>query len=84
MDDYHLSVTDLTYQFRQKTILHQVSFEAQRHKITCLVGPSGSGKSTVCRLINRLMEPPKGTILLDGKDVVDRQPQALRREVGMV
>ena len=53
-------------------------------KIMVLVGPSGCGKTTTLRMINRLVEPTSGTILLDGKNVADANPAQLRRGIGYV
>jgi osmoprotectant transport system ATP-binding protein len=49
-----------------------------------LVGPSGCGKTTTLRMVNRLVEPTEGKILLDGKDVRDGPAAALRRGIGYV
>ncbi|HEX4831772.1 MAG TPA: ATP-binding cassette domain-containing protein [Trebonia sp.] len=49
-----------------------------------LVGPSGCGKTTSLRMINRLIEPSEGRILLDGKDVRQQDPSRLRRGIGYV
>ncbi|HEX5820887.1 MAG TPA: phosphate ABC transporter ATP-binding protein [Solirubrobacterales bacterium] len=49
-----------------------------------VVGPSGSGKSTLLRLLNRLADPDSGTVVYEGKDVRERDPLALRREVCLV
>lgn len=51
---------------------------------TCLAGPSGSGKSTVLRLLDRLADPDSGTVRYLGRDLRERDPLALRREVGLV
>ena len=51
---------------------------------SCLAGPSGSGKSTVLRLLNRLADPDRGTVLYRGQDLTTREPRALRREVALV
>jgi osmoprotectant transport system ATP-binding protein len=48
------------------------------------VGPSGCGKSTTLRLINRMIEPTSGRILLGGEDVTDVNPDELRRRIGYV
>ncbi len=53
-------------------------------KIMVLVGPSGCGKTTTLRMINRLVEPTAGRILLDGQDVADVNPSKLRRGIGYV
>jgi osmoprotectant transport system ATP-binding protein len=53
-------------------------------KTMVLVGPSGCGKTTSLRMINRLIEPTSGRILLDGKDVREQNPAHLRRGIGYV
>ncbi len=53
-------------------------------KIMVLVGPSGCGKTTSLRMINRLVEPTSGRVLLDGRDVQDGKPSELRRGIGYV
>ena len=49
-----------------------------------IVGPSGSGKSTVLRALNRLWEPPSGTVFYDERDILDLDVLSLRRKVGML
>jgi osmoprotectant transport system ATP-binding protein len=61
-----------------------LSFAVKRGEIACLVGPSGCGKSTTLRMINRLIEPTSGTIMVDGKDVTKVDPVQLRRGIGYV
>ena len=51
---------------------------------TVFVGPSGSGKTTSLRMINRMVEPTAGRVLIDGKDVRSRNPALLRRSIGYV
>ena len=53
-------------------------------ELVVLIGPSGCGKSTVLRMINRLVEPSAGRILLDDEDVTQVDPVALRRRIGYV
>jgi len=51
---------------------------------SCVAGPSGSGKSTLLRLLNRLADPLTGAVRYLGSDVRERDPLALRREIGLV
>ena len=53
-------------------------------EVCVLIGPSGCGKTTALKMINRLIEPSAGEILIDGRSVRDRDPADLRREVGYV
>jgi glycine betaine/proline transport system ATP-binding protein len=62
--------------------VHNVSFDVQEGEIFVLMGLSGSGKSTLIRLVNRLVDPTAGKILIDGRDVAvvrRRELTALRR-----
>jgi len=53
-------------------------------ELVCLVGPSGCGKTTTMKMINRLIEPTSGRIVLDGDDVTRVDPVQLRRRIGYV
>src|SRR5438093_3472036 len=61
-----------------------LSLEIREGETVVLVGPSGCGKTTSMRMINRLIEPSSGTILVDGKDVMRQDPVQLRRGIGYV
>lgn len=61
-----------------------VSFTVAEHETLCLIGTSGSGKTTVMKMINRLIDPTRGDILLDGQNVRDFDEITLRRRVGYV
>lgn len=54
------------------------------HKVTALVGSSGSGKTTVLRMINRMVDPTAGSILIDDEDIATIEPVHLRRRIGYV
>ena len=54
------------------------------HEITDFVGPSGCGKTTLLRMINRVIEPSSGAVLIDGEDIADRPAVTLRRSIGYV
>jgi len=78
LDNLTLSLQD------NVSILHGICLDIFAGKVIGLVGPSGSGKSTLLRCLNRLWEPPPGTVFLDGVDVTALDALALRRRVGML
>jgi len=65
-------------------ILNGINVDIPKGVIVGIIGPSGSGKSTVLRALNRLWEPPSGTVFLDGRDICNLNVISLRRKVGML
>lgn len=61
-----------------------VTFDVPPGVICMILGSSGSGKTTLLRMVNRLIEPTAGTILIDGANIHDEDPIALRRRIGYV
>src|SRR5690348_17138109 len=66
------------------TAVDALSLDIPAGELVVLIGPSGCGKSTVLRMINRLIEPTRGRILLDGTDVSRVSAVELRRRIGYV
>src|SRR6187455_3432825 len=64
--------------------VNDLSFSVPAGKICVLVGPSGCGKTTSLKMVNRLIEPSGGRILIDGRDIAREDPIALRRRIGYV
>ncbi|MBD0292709.1 MAG: betaine/proline/choline family ABC transporter ATP-binding protein [Jiangellaceae bacterium] len=64
--------------------VHELSLAVERGELVVLVGPSGCGKTTTMKMVNRLVEPTSGRILVDGRDVLDVDPVRLRRGMGYV
>ncbi|MCM0677590.1 ATP-binding cassette domain-containing protein [Micromonospora phytophila] len=64
--------------------VRELSLDITAGELVVLIGPSGCGKSTVLRMVNRLIEPTGGRILLDGEDVTRVDPVGLRRRIGYV
>ena len=60
------------------------SFVLPSHKTTVLVGSSGCGKTTLLRMVNRMVEPTSGQVLIDDVDVATRDKVKLRRSIGYV
>ncbi|MCW1249017.1 amino acid ABC transporter ATP-binding protein [Acaricomes phytoseiuli] len=70
--------------FGTNHVLRGIDISVARGSVTSVIGPSGSGKSTLLRVLNRLIEPDSGDILLDGHSVLTEDPDLLRRRIGMV
>lgn len=60
------------------------SLEIPSHHTTVFVGSSGCGKTTLLRMVNRMVEPTSGRILIDGEDIASTNPVRLRRSIGYV
>lgn len=65
-------------------VLADISFVARPGEITAIIGSTGAGKSTLLDLVPRLSDPSAGSVLVDGVDVRDREPEALWSRIGMV
>src|SRR4051812_38564970 len=79
-----LSGTDIHLAFGPNSVLRGVDIDVPAGTTAAVIGPSGSGKSTLLRTLNRLYEPDKGDILLDGRSVLKDDPDQLRQRIGMV
>ena len=75
---------DVSKRYADQIAVDGLSFTVPAGKICILVGPSGSGKTTSLKMVNRLIEPTSGAILIDGRDVLQEEPTALRRRIGYV
>jgi len=85
----YLVVENLTkvYERGQVVALRDLSFTVEKGEFLVVIGLSGSGKSTLLRCINRLIEPTKGKIWLDGTEITrlsPRQMRKMRRKIGMI
>ena len=55
--------------YKNTNVLSNISFKIETGNIVCLIGESGCGKTTTLKMINRLINPTKGHILIDGEDI---------------
>ena len=69
---------------RTVVAVRELTLEIREGETLCLIGSSGCGKTTTLRLLNRLLEPTSGRILLKGRDTAQMDPTALRRRMGYV
>lgn len=79
-----IEVHDLTKRFGGRAVVEAVSFTVGKGELLALVGGSGSGKTTTLRMINRLVEPTSGRVVIDGDDTESIPETALRRRIGYV
>jgi phosphate transport system ATP-binding protein len=84
-----LSTENLDFYYGTFQALQNINLYFRENHITALIGPSGCGKSTFLRTLNRMHETVKGTrltgqILLDGRDILKEDVNAVRLKVGMV
>src|SRR5579863_1571775 len=64
--------------------VQDLNLEVTTGELCVLVGPSGGGKTTILRMVNRLVEPSSGRIVIDGQDIATVDPVELRRRTGYV
>lgn len=67
-----------------KKAVDDVSLSFEKGEFIAFIGSSGSGKTTTMRMINRMIEPTSGQILINGEDIAKKDPVELRREIGYV
>jgi polar amino acid transport system ATP-binding protein len=79
-----VATRDVHLSFGSNEVLRGVDLDVPAASTACVIGPSGSGKSTLLRVVNRLLEPDSGDVLLDGRSVLEDDPDVLRQRVGMV
>ena len=75
---------DVTKEFKGNVVLSNISMTIPDGELTVLIGPSGCGKTTTLKMINRLIPPSKGKILIDGKNIEEMDKVRLRRNIGYV
>ncbi|MEV7124511.1 ABC transporter ATP-binding protein [Streptomyces sp. NPDC093260] len=80
-----IRIDSVTKRYPDGTVaVDRLSLDIPDRSITVLVGPSGCGKTTTLRMINRMVEPSEGAILLDGADIRKQPVNTLRRSMGYV
>jgi len=72
------------YPSASEDALKDINLEVASGETVAIVGPNGSGKTTLVRMLPRLLEPSKGAILIDGKDIREFSLRSLRRQIGIV
>ena len=79
-----IEIEHLTKRYGETVVVDDVSFRVEEGTIAVVVGTSGAGKSTLLRMINRLVEPSAGRVLIDGRDTLSIPEDELRHIIGYV
>lgn len=79
-----VEMRSVNYELGGAAILGDLNVAVEKGEILILLGESGCGKTTTLRLINRLIEPTSGTVMVEGKSTLDWDPILLRRHIGYV
>jgi osmoprotectant transport system ATP-binding protein len=79
-----IELVDVEKRYGSTTVVASLSLRVERGEMLVVVGGSGSGKTTTLKMINRLIEPSAGRIMVGGEDVSLARPHELRRRIGYV
>jgi osmoprotectant transport system ATP-binding protein len=79
-----IEIERLTKRYGDTVVVEEVSMVVEEGTIAVVVGTSGAGKSTLLRMINRLIEPTSGRVLIDGQDTMAIPEDELRHRIGYV
>jgi osmoprotectant transport system ATP-binding protein len=79
-----IEVEKITRRYGETLAVDGVSFRVEAGELLALVGASGSGKTTTLKMINRLVAPTSGRVLVEGKDAATLETHRLRRSIGYV
>ena len=77
-----IELQHLTKRYGNQVAVRDLSLTVDEGELLVLLGGSGSGKTTTLKMINRLIEPSAGSVLVDGRDVAELAPHDLRRRIG--
>ena len=79
-----VSIAGVRFSYKGQVVLDDLDLSVAAGESVALVGRSGAGKSTLLKLINRLLLPESGTVIVDGRDTREWDPIVLRRRTGYV
>ncbi len=79
-----LEFINVSKKFKDDTIIENLSMKIAKEAITVFLGPSGCGKTTTLKMINKLILPSSGKIMINGEDISNKDVIALRRNIGYV
>ncbi len=80
----YIELQNVTKKYGEHFAVEKLNLEITGGELLILIGPSGSGKTTTLRMINRLIEPDEGQIIINDRDIMEFDPVILRRNMGYV
>lgn len=80
--DIAIEYRDVTKAYGEKTVLSHFDLRVPKGEFLTIVGSSGCGKTTALKMVNRLIEPTSGDVLVGGRNVRDVDAIELRRSIG--
>ena len=75
---------NITKKYANVPVLSDITFKIEKGELVVLIGPSGCGKTTLLKIINRLIKPTSGNVLVNGESIFDKDEIELRRNIGYV
>jgi iron complex transport system ATP-binding protein len=79
-----LSIQKIQFSYPSRMVLKDISFELARGEILAVLGVNGAGKTTLLKCLNRVLRPQKGTVLLNGQDLLGMKGKDIALRVGYV
>ena len=80
--DLAIDISDVSFRYGEKPVLRHIDLQLSFSRTYCLIGASGSGKTTLLRLMNGLLRPQDGSIVVQGENLLDTDCAQLRRRLG--
>lgn len=79
-----LTAADINFSYNGRPVLREINFSLAGGEIMCVLGVNGAGKSTLLKCLNRILRPRRGTVLVDGEDLLQMTQRRVARRMGYV
>jgi iron complex transport system ATP-binding protein len=79
-----LTVANIDFSYNSHPVLLDVNFSLDRGQVMCVLGINGAGKSTLLKCLNRILKPRRGSVLVEGEDLLRMNRNSVARRMGYV
>ena len=79
-----IALNSVSFEYQDKSILSDISFELSTNEILGVIGPNGAGKSTIIKLLSKILMPSKGTVLLNNVDIQKISRKDLAKNIAVL